>query len=97
MPTLFILSHAPHRDPLDAKTLEFVRPGDSILLIEDGVYAAGDTPTPLSPLLAGAQSAGATVYALQPDLQARGVKTTLPVVDYVGFVDLIEAHDRSVH
>ena len=97
MPTLFILSHAPHRDPLDHRTLGFARPGDSVILIEDSVYAAGSTPTPLSGPLAEAQAKGVFVAALQADLEARGVKTSLPVVDYAGFVDLIAAHERSVH
>ena len=97
MPTLFILSHAPHRDPLDPRTLSFARPGDSVLLIEDAVYAASPLPTPLTSLLAEAQAKGVSVLALQADVEARGVKTSLPVVDYGGFVDLIAAHERSVH
>jgi len=45
MPTLFILSHAPHLDPTEAKKITFAAEGDCVLLIEDGVYAAAPVPT----------------------------------------------------
>jgi tRNA 2-thiouridine synthesizing protein B len=66
--------------------------GDSILLIEDGVYAA----------LANAEFANKitsrldnfSFYVLGPDVAARGLGDTpligdISVVDYEGFVDLV--------
>ena len=97
MSTLFILSHAPHADPNEAEKLVLARPGDAVALIEDAVYGAGSVPTPMTPLLEAAAALGIEVYALEPDLRARGVTTTLPTVDYGGLVDLIAAHDRAVH
>lgn len=97
MATLFILSHAPHSDPFDARTLELTREGDGVLFIEDGVYAVGATSTALSPALEAARSRGVSCYALQADVQARGVQPQCPTVDYAGWVKLLEQYDRAVH
>jgi tRNA 2-thiouridine synthesizing protein B len=67
--------------------------GEPILLYEDGVYAAA----------AGAASADLIrhaleqhpVYALQADLEARGLARLVDgvqVIDYDGFVELVEQH-----
>ena len=97
MPTLFVLSHAPHSDPFDARTLDLAREGDGVLLIEDAVYAAAAQPTALAPHIAAAKSIGVRFYALEPDVMARGVASEVPTVDYGGFVDLVFAYDRAVH
>ena len=72
--------------------------GDPILLYEDGVYAAVGGPAS-GELLAEAL-AGHPVYALKADLDARGltsrsdrVATGVQVVDYDGFVELVEQHN----
>ena len=72
--------------------------GDSaLLLIEDAVYAA---------TVGGAASSGIAqalgtlkVYALQPDVAARGmagklIEGVVPV-DYAGFVDLVTSHPNN--
>jgi tRNA 2-thiouridine synthesizing protein B len=71
-------------------------PGDSILLTEDGVYAA----------LANAEFANKitsrldnfSFYVLGPDVAARGLGDTplidgISAVDYEGFVDLVADND----
>jgi tRNA 2-thiouridine synthesizing protein B len=73
--------------------LEIAPEGVPILLYEDGVYAA----------VPGAASEGLTkqaleqhpVYALKPDLDARGLAKVIDgiqIVDYDGFVELVEQH-----
>jgi tRNA 2-thiouridine synthesizing protein B len=71
----------------------------AILLIEDGVYAAlatgGQVGTQVVELAAAA--ARGVVYALEPDLTARGLARApllagTKLVDYAGFVDLAVAH-----
>jgi tRNA 2-thiouridine synthesizing protein B len=80
-----------------ASCLRLAQNGHVLLLIEDGVYAA---------TTAGAASAGLAeamkrlkVYALQPDLAARGVAGSLAdgvtAVDYAGFVDLVAEHPNN--
>ena len=63
------------------------------LLIEDGVYGA------IKNGKAAALLAGHTVSVLGPDLAARGITEDklvdgVNVVDYAGFVDLVEANDK---
>jgi tRNA 2-thiouridine synthesizing protein B len=80
-----------------ASCLRLAQDGHALLLIEDGVYAA--TP-------AGASTAGLSgalnrlqVYALAPDLEARGlagkVIDGVKTVDYAGFVDLVAEHTNN--
>lgn len=97
MPTLFVLSHAPHTDPNEGRVLDFARPGDAVILIEDAVYGATAVATPLTPVLAEAAARGIAAYALQADLEARGLNAELPTVDYAGFAALLAEHERAVH
>ena len=77
--------------------LRLAKPGHALLLIEDAVYAA---------TAAGADSAGLAdalaqlkVYALQPDVDARGMAGKLvdgvTAIDYSGFVDLVAEHPNN--
>ena len=77
--------------------LRLARPGHALLLIEDAVYAA---------TAAGAESAGLgealnqlKVYALQPDVEARGMAGKLAggvtAIDYGGFVDLVAEYPNN--
>lgn len=92
--------HLVNKSPFDRNALDsclrLAEAGSSVLLIEDGVYAA----------LSKAESAGAvgnrmnelTFYVLGPDVSARGLDDTplidgINVVDYGGFVDLVVEHD----
>jgi tRNA 2-thiouridine synthesizing protein B len=92
--------HLINKSPFDRNALDsclrLAEAGSSVLLIEDGVYAA----------LRKAESAAAvgkrmdelTFYVLGPDVSARGLDDTplidgVNVVDYGGFVDLVVAHD----
>jgi tRNA 2-thiouridine synthesizing protein B len=92
--------HLINKSPFDRNALDsclrLATPGSSVLLIEDGVYAA----------MSNAESAEAvnkrmkdmTFYVLGPDVSARGLDDTplidgIKVVDYGGFVDLVVEHD----
>ena len=69
-----------------------------MLLIEDGVYGAvanGETSPSLSEAIAKRQ-----VYALAPDLKARGIDQDklvegVRLVDYTGFVELAIEHGTA--
>ena len=73
-----------------ASCLRLAQPGAALLLIEDAVYAA----TAASEMIAAL--APLKVYALQPDVDARGMAGKLAdgvtAVDYGGFVDLVAEH-----
>jgi tRNA 2-thiouridine synthesizing protein B len=93
--------HIVNKSPSQTRTLEsclrMSQDGQALLLIEDGVYAA----TTRSPAAAALREATQRlkVYALQPDLEARGVHTAViegvTLVDYGGFVDLVAEHTTS--
>jgi tRNA 2-thiouridine synthesizing protein B len=67
--------------------------GDPILLIEDGVYSVrpGGESEALVKEVLGKHS----IYALAPDLKARGIDVIIEgieQIDYHGFVELAEKH-----
>jgi len=89
--------HTVNRSPLSSNSLysalRIAAPGDPLLLLEDGVYAA----------MAGAaweQALQAAlvqhpIYALGADLEARGIERLIAgiqVTGYDGFVALVEQH-----
>ena len=93
---LHIINKTPfERNALDS-CLRLAKSGSSVLLIEDGVYAA----------MAKAEHAGKissrmedlSFYVLGPDVAGRGLSDTpliegINVVDYEGFVDLVAEHE----
>jgi tRNA 2-thiouridine synthesizing protein B len=80
-----------------ASCLRLAQDGHALLLIEDGVYAATQGGAATAGLAAATQRL--KVYALQPDLEARGMAGALiegvTAVDYDGFVDLVAEHATS--
>ncbi len=87
--------HLINKSPTDRNSLEsclrLAKPGNSVLLLEDGVYAAVKG-TSVEPRIKTALDS-VKVYVLGPDLNARGfsderVIEGISVVDYAGFVDL---------
>jgi tRNA 2-thiouridine synthesizing protein B len=73
--------------------LRIVPKGEPILLYEDGVYAA--VAGAVSEDLAQQALAQHPVYALQADLEARGLTSLVEgvrVINYDGFVELVEQH-----
>ncbi len=90
---LHIVNKSPlERNSLDA-CLRIAEPG-SILLIEDGVYAAM-RGTPTAARLEDAMRRH-KIYALLPDLEARAIADRVAkgvtTIDYGGFVDLVAEH-----
>jgi len=93
--------HTVNKSPFDRNSLEtclrLAGKGNSVLLLEDGVYGA----------MKGSNASGmvekalsdVTIYVLGPDLKARGVDESkiidgIKVVDYKGFVDLTVENDK---
>jgi tRNA 2-thiouridine synthesizing protein B len=69
--------------------------GDSLLLIENGVYNLADTDS-----LAAIKAAGLALYCLQADVLARGLKnyehSGVTTVDDNGFVELTCSHQKVI-
>ena len=94
--------HTVNKSPFERNSLEtclrIAVEGSSVLLIEDGVYAAMKG-TRLNGALGDAGNR-LQLYVLGPDLRARGlaeadVMEGIEVVDYDGFVDLVVRHDAT--
>jgi len=89
--------HTVNKSPFGNNTLEtcirFAAPGDPILLIEDGVYAV-QAANSFASLIETILKTN-PLFALQPDLTARGISmiaSGVTTVDYEGFVELVEQH-----
>ncbi|MHB8744890.1 MAG: sulfurtransferase complex subunit TusB [Sulfuricaulis sp.] len=89
--------HTVNKSPFQNSALEsclrFVRQGDVILLLEDGVYAASAGTT--KSLLIKEAVKKTPVYAIEADLNARGLVNLIKdvrIVGYADFVGLVELH-----
>jgi len=96
--TLHLVNKSPAGGNAISTCLRMAKPGDSILLIEDGVYAAladADFADILS-----RHMGDFTIFVLGPDVAARGLADTglimdIGVLDYEGFVDLVAENDLT--
>ncbi|MGD2083438.1 MAG: sulfurtransferase complex subunit TusB [Chromatiales bacterium] len=94
MSMLHLVNKSPYERNSLSTCVGYVQQGDAVLLIEDGVYAAMKGGS------AAAEVQGLSdVSVLGPDLAARGISEDrlvegVKVVDYAGFVDLVEAKDK---
>ena len=92
--------HIVNKSPFDrtslASCLRAAAKGGALLLIEDGVYAVVKNSA-VETDLRGAM-AGMPVYALQADVEARGLADRVidgvKLVGYDGFVDLVAEHSN---
>jgi len=94
--------HIINKSPFDRNSLEsclrLSLEGSAILLIEDGVYAVQQKSTVAARLQQALDKH--RVYALQPDMQARGLAADsvidgIELVDYDGFVKLTTEFEKS--
>jgi tRNA 2-thiouridine synthesizing protein B len=97
MSDLYTINKSPfEKNSLDS-ALKFSKAGASFLLIEDGVYAVVKGSAAEDKIKAA--MGDKKVFALGPDLEARGIAEDrvidgIELVDYAGFVDLVEANDK---
>ena len=86
---LHTVNKSPHQSSCLSSCLRLAQPGDAILLIEDGVYAAMRGQYDML-------DQSIKFYVLEPDAQARGIQQQLANgverVDYEGFVQLTAQH-----
>lgn len=100
MPSLHIVSTAPTAGTALADCLRAADRDDTVLLTRDGVYAALAHAAVPAALLDAATARGIVLYALLPDVDARGLAGLLRrdcgLVDDNGFVALTERHPRTL-
>ena len=92
---LHILQHSPFQTDFES-LLRCVKHGDELLLRQDAVIAALSGTKALDLLL----SAPIIVYALQEDIEARGltaqISTGVGKVSYTDFVALTVKHEQHI-
>jgi len=98
MTTLHMVNKSPFERNSLKSALGHAMEGDAVLLFEDGVYGALKNTKVAEDL--GGLDGKVKVYALGPDLSARGlaggsIMDSITIVDYAGFVDLVTAHNRA--
>ena len=98
MPILHTVNKSPFEKSAFKSCLDHAKPGDAVLLIEDGVYAATKGTAAADHI--AAVNGELSLYALGPDLAARGISDSaviegISIVDYGGFVDLVAENDVS--
>ena len=98
MATLHTVNKTPFERSALVSALNHLKPGDALLMIEDGVVGARKGSAFAGLLDKAVKSCG--IYVLEPDLAARGMAGKdliegITLVDYGGFVDLVTRHDRT--
>jgi tRNA 2-thiouridine synthesizing protein B len=98
MSVLHIVNKSPYDRNAFETCLRLSLPGSAILLIEDGVYAARKPSSAADKLQQALENH--PLYALQADLQARGLAAEslvdgIQLVDYDGFVKLTTEYDKT--
>jgi len=90
---LHLINKSPYCNGSFDMALRFALDGDPVLLIEDGVYAGrkqGCSSEKLTTALDKHE-----FYAIDADVEARGISDLddkVKVIDYAGFVELVEQH-----
>jgi tRNA 2-thiouridine synthesizing protein B len=93
--------HTVNKSPFEKTSLDsclrFAQQGSSILLLEDGVYAAMKGTVAEEKMVAAGNRH--KIFVLGPDLKARGLAAEnliegIEMVGYDGFVDLTVSHDN---
>lgn len=93
---LHLINKSPFDRPALESCLRLAQAGSSVLLIEDGVYAALRKATYAAAI--GERTGELEFYVLGPDVSARGLDDkplidAIKLVDYAGFVDLVVEHE----
>jgi tRNA 2-thiouridine synthesizing protein B len=91
---LYMVNKSPLMTNNLATCLAIAPEGEPILLYEDGVYAALDGSQAAEQIKTALERR--PVFALAADLEARGVQRLVEgvqVIDYDGFVGLVEEHN----
>jgi len=95
---LHLINKSPFERNAFDSCLRLAKPGSSVLLLEDGVYAALANGAHAEKI--SGRQADLTFYVLGPDVAARGLSDTplvegVATVDYEDFVDLVVDHDAT--
>ena len=92
MGNLYMIIHSPYERKEVETLLSLAQKGDGIIFIKNGVFINKYEGCPGNYELDGVK-----LYALQEDLEARGISNwRYEVVDYDGFADLIMEYSKVI-
>lgn len=95
---LHLVNKSPYSHGCLQESLKYLGEQDEVLLLEDGVIACIESPALPNGFIEVVQQN--KVYALTPDLVARGladkVMSNIKVIDDQGFVELTLKHHKSM-
>ena len=93
---LHTINQSPYDNNIIPRCLRVAADGDVIIFIEDGVYSALNQQPYSTDLQQAIETKHHQIYALLPDLQARGITdnlaTLIQLINYDEFVDLAATH-----
>ena len=100
MAMLHIVNKSPFERNALKSCLAHALTGDAVLLIEDAVLGAVSASSLVAELQQAMHGNSVAIYALGPDLAARGIKADrvlegIQMVDYAGFVDLTVTNEKT--
>ena len=97
MAILHTINQSPGNSRVWHKMLSLLSPGDSLLLIEDAVYACVQDEIKRK-LDAVSNEHAVNICVLEQDAIARGLPTPTPwtMADYTGFVSLATKTDKTI-
>ncbi|MGF1765097.1 sulfurtransferase complex subunit TusB [Aliivibrio kagoshimensis] len=82
-------------DPMN-QISDYINPSDTILLTQDAIYLVYQNNAQLLSFI----ELGVSVYALEPDVLARGMDNTqsglVNLIDFKGFVELTTSRNKSL-
>lgn len=98
MSTLHTVNKSPFATGALLSCIKHCKPGDAIMLFEDGVYGALSGSAVAEEVKAGLGDV--SLYVLEGDVSARGIDAgkllgEAKSVGYDGFVELVTGHDRT--
>ncbi len=93
--SLHIISKSPYTHSALTNALPFITKDDSVLFIDDGVYATTQQNNPLAQLI----SNNCSVYALTDDISSRGlqdINKQVQLIEISDFVNLVFNTTKTV-
>ncbi len=98
MGTIYCVKRSAFENRLPFSYMNLAVKGDAVLFCQDGVFPLSTGHEELNEVLKAKKAQGVEFFALDADVKARAVKvpSDVAVVDYDGFIDLLDHYQRVI-